>query len=599
MKRIILSAIAVLFLPVLVRADTTGLPVKGTALHLAPQAGTPPASCLPVGQVCVWYDGNTSTWKLRMASGSDAAISTGSGLPSQTGNAGKVLTTDGANPAWASVAYDPAVPVVLKIPHGAQVDHGMYYGPTAGVNIGTQWQYEAALAMEGDGNGYLWSAGYAGAHEMLWGYSGGFPSGNVWNGTAAVTYGGIDGVQADEWHVYSVSGDGSNIWVHVDGVPDGAVAFSSNRVTVGASGGGGHIFVGGSDHSNLAMKVGWIRTYETVDPLNGSGASGCAYRPQWNPAPDYNQGAAYPNFLADYTKPGAFVADVSDGYNGHHHPGQLYVPGDATCTGRAMIDMDIISGWNSCMTKFPLPKWIVDSTAPFQAQSAPTPPAYTGSTPSPPGGAKIFDSFSRADSDYIWTATPSLGSTEAGSLGAKAWSTKFINGTNSEGATNGSSPPAWSDWGIFKGWAVNLDCFSNAGVYGTVAWVMSDAADMTVSVDRHPATGGYDPWGLTGIALRVAADGSTGIAILHDTSSNIYVATWAAGTETIIATLAQPSSTWTNLKATVSGTTVTVYCDGTSIGTATTSVGSTNTGAGLWRHAAGNGFFRYDNFTVQ
>jgi len=65
----------------------------------------------------------------------------------------------------------------------------------------------------------------------------------------------------------------------------------------------------------------------------------------------------------------------------------------------------------------------VDPSAPnFAANAAPSPV----SVPSPPAvrdGALVFDSFSRANSTYLFGSRGGLGSTEGGSAGIKVWQT--------------------------------------------------------------------------------------------------------------------------------------------------------------------------------
>ena len=88
-----------------------------------------------------------------------------------------------------------------------------------------------------------------------------------------------------------------------------------------------------------------------------------------------------------------------------------------------------------------MPAFTVDTSAPTAARtSAPSvPTSATLTPPSTPGSAKIFDSFSRANQTYAFdTITPTLGSTEAGSLGALPWQHNVPASTLTVSATGGT-----------------------------------------------------------------------------------------------------------------------------------------------------------------
>lgn len=84
-------------------ADTTGLPLKGPAIHLLPIPGPSniPAACAVLGQTCIWYDSNAGAYKLRLADGSD--ITPGSGVSLQ---AYTTATLPQPVPACCAEAWD-------------------------------------------------------------------------------------------------------------------------------------------------------------------------------------------------------------------------------------------------------------------------------------------------------------------------------------------------------------------------------------------------------------------------------------------------------------------------------------------------------------
>lgn len=519
-----------------------------------------------------------------------------SGTSGGGGNVIESITRDAKGRVTAlttvpATAYDPSVPVVLSFDGLGHVNHGVYYPPA--VNLGPRCYYEAVLCYLGT-SGYWWSDGYGGAHAMLAGFSGPFASGNVFTGLASTTFGSFDAVAVGEWLHYVVSWDGTEIVVFFDGVPVGMVAFAGPRQSDALINGGGNAFVGGSDHSQPTLRLAHVMAYEADSPLysvSASSAARCAFAPAWSPLVGA-QTAVLPDFLADYTRPGRFIPDSSPkGYQSTFHPGQLFSPHNLTVQTRGRSDIDLLGGYRAPNTAYPVPHFIVDPTAPF-GPNAPTPPAAPGSAPSTPTGAKIFDSFTRPDSNYAWTAAPSLGSTEAGSLGPKAWQSKVAYGTNILGFSS------WSDWGVFKGRAVNLDTPASPGVFYTLAWVASDSADMDVSVDRN-VPGTFDPTGNVGLVARVAADGSSFLYIMS-TSGLIQAGFFDGAFHNIYGGAGPVVSAFTTLRVVLSGTTMSIYLDATlqtTVDIATQAAGQT--GAGLFRDGAADGLARWDNFLIK
>ncbi len=486
---------------------------------------------------------------------------------------------------------------VLVCRDGGHVDHGPYY--SAGNQPGTAAWYEAVLAISDTNGGYWWSDGYGGAHAMLAGFSGLFASGNVWSGSTATSWGSFDPVAVGEWHHYAVGWDGAYVTHFTDGVPDGIVAFSGPRTTQSLPA-GGNAFVCGSDHSTLNCRLAWIRAWEATNFLAhpNPAAARSAFRPQWSPTSYATVSFAAPSFLADYTTPSVAIVDLSPGFNGRRHPGSLWNPLNPLNQARGTSGVQITPGAVGPAGYQPIPYWVYDSTAPRRG-SAPSPPVFVGVISPAPPGAKIFDSFSRADSDYAFTYAPSLGSTESGSLGPVVWHTRLFGSSNIFGKTT------WSDWGVFRGRAVNLDTLSNPSIGGHVAWVQSDSPDMDVRVDRQGASS-YDLWQQTGLVFRVSTDGSTFKYLFFraQTTRSVGCGHWN-GSSFSACDGAPPDMApfpldFTTLRVVASGTTVRVYTDGNLIGVLEGQVTfQSQTGAGLFKYSnPGNGLHRWDNFTL-
>jgi hypothetical protein len=229
---------------------------------------------------------------------------------------------------------------VLFLPGGTEqthINHGFFWPAVQGYDLGDgflwdAWVRPAAMA----GNGYLISDGYGGSHSLLWGFTGvpGSVSGNVWNGSALVSFGGNYTVAGGEWVHLALLWPRANQYVYsfVNGVCDGQAAFAGPRVTP-APGGPGVLYVGGSDHLNLAMSLAALRGYDRGLPLPSTSTFGLAFHPDRRFGVDDSRsnaiGSRQPDFLADYTVPGVTVPD--------HAPagcvsGSNYVPAPGTVT---------------------------------------------------------------------------------------------------------------------------------------------------------------------------------------------------------------------------------------------------------------------------
>lgn len=149
--------------------------------------------------------------------------------------------------------------------------------------------------------GYILSDGYGGAHALLVGFLAGSGAltvtGNVWDGVQRTSFHGGT-CQQDVWCEVAVRWDGARVTIEVDGQTTAMVPFVGPRISPGPSGGGGHVFVGGSDHLNFAGQIAWIRGWE--DRADPSGPPSLAY---------------------DFRTPSDPIRDDSAGYRGRQHDG--------------------------------------------------------------------------------------------------------------------------------------------------------------------------------------------------------------------------------------------------------------------------------------
>jgi hypothetical protein len=435
--------------------------------------------------------------------------------------------------------------------------------------------YWELWAMPGDGAGarYMISDGYGGAHALLFGF--GFfgkaePGryqlfGDLWDGQSLTFFDSDQGPAPGEWGHFAVGWDGRHVVTYFDGVPVGRVDWSGPRRSPGPGGGGGHLFVGGSDHNNFVGRIAQVRGYEDANPRERGGPSSVfsSFRPQTVFDVDGNM-------LSWYFRPSIPVADLSRGFQGSPHPGTL--------RGWARGQLEPCF---SC----PLPEFVVDPSAPNFAdpQNPGSPRAPVATPASAPAGALVFDSFSRRNSTYILNGLGGLGSTEAGSSGALAWRT-------------GVAAPAAQPFGILNGLAVAL---ADAAA---VTWVDAGKTDLDVRVARHAGASGS---GLdAGLSFRVVDSRNYFFAYTSEGASPsarvLTVGYYAGGRRTTIASdLSMPAS-WTTLRAVTNASgLVAVYADGARLYETQSTFLSNATGAGLYNSGPGLGLTnRWDNFTV-
>lgn len=468
----------------------------------------------------------------------------------------------------------PDPPYVLEFDGQPKtVDYGDFW--PEGVNLGHFfWEF---WAMPGSNAGatYILSDGYGGAHALLFGvasFNSSEPnryelSGNIFDGVRFDNYFGSDqGPAVGEWAHVAVGWDGQNIITYYNGVPVGKAPFAGPRRTPGPGEGGGRLLIGGSDHSNFDGRIAQVRGYEGTNPREGlPGGVEASFAPQ-------TVFGLEGNLLSYYFRPGDVnVADLSRGYNGVSHGGRAR----GTSAG-------ILFDCGGC----PPPQFVVDPSAPnFAANTAPSPV----SVPSPaavPSGALVFDSFSRANSTYLFGSRGGLGSTEGGSAGTQVWQTN----------QSSASP---QPFGILNSIAVLL---ANDAA---LAWVQTGSATGKVDVRVDSRRGRWGRGIHTGLSFRVVDSNNFFFAYTSDAggapnSQVIKVGYYRNGQRVDLATSAALPGTWTSLRvvSTDAGE-LKVYVDDTLLYSTSTALMATATGAGLYNNSPGLGLVnRWDNFTV-
>jgi len=422
---------------------------------------------------------------------------------------------------------------------------------------------------------YWISEGYGGAHAILAGFGGGpgpfTPTGNIWNGVGSTSFGGAYAAQVGEWLHYIVTWDGATIWVLINGVVVGSVPFTGPRRAQF-----GTLAIGGTDHSNFSGRIAQVRAWEGNVPAASpwysfGGIVDRYFGDSWNGWPD--GAGSYPaQFATSYLNVGDTFPDLSGGYGGRLHPGHSYAG----------------SGVGIDNTAAPHPTRVADLTAPFGNQYS---VARTRTVPSPaatPAGAKIWDSFSRADTipAFLASSGVAIGATEGGTLGVKTWAHPF------------------AQWCVFDGSAI---CLSQQ----QYVHVANDSADMDVRVGRVVSAGQVNLYYGSAVA-RLKADLTSGwrAYTFKDYLGAIRVVLLRPD-GSFAGNYLPVSTTWKYLRLVASGTTFTVYVDDgtlvagrpagwTQLGQVTgETANQTEVGAGLYHDVGIGTAARYTDFEVR
>ncbi|MFN2511538.1 MAG: hypothetical protein ABR568_08855 [Pyrinomonadaceae bacterium] len=235
-----------------------------------------------------------------------------------------------------------------------------------------------------------------------------------------------------------------------------------------------------------------------------------------------------------------------------------------------------------------LPQFVIDPSAPdFAHPNQPGRISAPVDTPAAvPGGALIFDSFSRPNSTYVLNGLGGLGSSEGGSLGPRTWVTNATAGT-------------LQSFGLLNGRAVLL---ANAPA---LAWVNASSSDANfdIRIDRQPRASGIGH--NTGISFRVADSNnyffaySSNVANASETPT-LTVGHCVAGLRTVLASELPLPTIWTTMRVVTTGAgVVRVYADAALVYSTSNSLLSTSGGMGLYNNGPGLGLTnRWDNFRV-
>jgi len=479
----------------------------------------------------------------------------------------------------ATLAPLPQPPYVLDFDgYERTVDYG-YYWPYSSVELGHFFWEFWAMPGANAGATYLLSDGYGGAHALLFGfgfYGASEPGryqlfGDTFDGVLDIShitfFGSDQGPAVGEWGHFAVGWDGQNIITYLNGVPVGKAAFAGPRHTPGAAGGGGKLLIGGSDHNNLVGRIAQVRGYEDSNPRESSAGPGrSGVETSFAPQTVFEVGGS---LLSYYFRPAEKVADLSFGYNDSTHVG---IP-------RGTRD-GVLYDCGSC----PPPQFVIDPSAPGFASGTPPSPVNNPSPAPVPAGARVFDSFGRGNSTYLFGANGGLGLTEGGAAGQPAWIT----------SQNSSQQ---KPFGILNGVAVLL------GNDACLSWVPtgSTTGNLEVRIDRRPGT-----WGSgisTGLGFRVVNNQNYFFVYANGGSSEhqaLTIGYYLDGQRTTLATgLAMPS-TWTTLRViTKSSGSVDIYANSALIYSTNSLILATATGAGVYNDRQGSGLVnRWDNFVV-
>ena len=456
------------------------------------------------------------------------------------------------------------------VTHGWMWPHG--YSERPGGYGACFW--EALVKPSGTFTGYVISDGYGGAHAVLFGMNGGPTvgyniTGNQYTGATTASYTGLDSSAENQWTLIGLAFDGAKIRTFRDGLCDGEVA-ANNRTNLGISSGCGLMFVGGSDHSHfkgrVARIVGWD---DDLAPF----VSRRAYRPQrrtplWTDAENGGLPPQAPvQFLADYSHVSAsgFVPDLSAGCRGQLHPGYA---------ARESSALAILPGiWGGAAPEYQPPTPVYDSTLALYLGD--TDPGIidmgeVSRTPrATPSGAIVWDSFQRANRTFFNGATTTLGTTEGGSLGPLTYTY----------ATHGSSISASGTFGILNGRGV---CVQAAG--RPFALVNAGTDNVTVEGVR---TSNIASGMQIVLAWRANPSGTTFAGwVAHFQNGGyrfirVQYITGGTVTQDFFVDVQALADSWTRLTITHTGTTITIRCDGATVGTLTgRSEGAGNTRIG-------------------
>lgn len=442
---------------------------------------------------------------------------------------------------------------------------------------GMRWEWWAMGEPWASG-GYFFADGYGGGHAYLDGGINGnimFDQGKPTE--TIVSFSAGDGpppgifsvidtrIQHDGYGTYSIVQRQNGVPVSRTPIPAGL-----QRTVAGA--GSGTLFAFGSDHSNAVGCLAQVRAWDTTDATDVSPLQ--AYVPQRRFS-SFGPGGEPVDFLVDFVQPvlGPY-ADLSGGYDsGGSQPRRSPHVG-IPAAGNDYADAYWIP---PTPTQYlPTIRWV--KNAPFGPGYDPDDPALQlalrrgCAAHAPPAGAKLFDSFCRADQEFAHTDVPDLGSVEYSSAGAPPrWRSGFPSGysptlpTPASRLDDGGLQRA--SVGIYNRSPVPLDAWA------TATWVPSGSGDGAVEVERRPHVGtasdgsaglvfrALDEYHLWALLYYRATDGAGNVV-----STALYLWRWdGPGYGTVVAGYDveySPHAAFTRMRIEFEGPRITGYLDG-------------------------------------
>jgi hypothetical protein len=429
---------------------------------------------------------------------------------------------------------------------GTQVG-GLQFGFARNVSHGKFWYQDSSYtlcnwqawvkATNPSADGYFISDGHGGMHNVLLGVITNTThaqfTGNFYDGTGIISMAGVDNIPLNQWVHIQFIYDGTYIKCLLNGVTTFLQPFTGVRKTI-SGGSDGTLYIGGSDHSNFPGIVKQIKGLE-----GSTGGVGFQDYSVYKYLNQYYPDGSKASFLSDYSVKGTrLFTDQGAGFAARSHDGVFSNATQSPVWGQ--------------------PEWVEGDVT-----QDTTAPALT----SVPGGALVYDGFSRRNKLYMWFEAGGLDSTEGGSLGKLKWNT-----TSGLGNSAGT--------GVLYGRATMYAEQCN------FAWVNTASQNADIRVTRPNQ---YFP---TGLFTRYDGDNFYRIVA---SNTQIDFEFREAGVTTYPASFTGITGGWTVLRVVVSGTTMSVYCDATLVGTKT--IVSNPAGVGHGLGSAGTASY-YDNFTI-
>lgn len=500
------------------------------------------------------------------------------------------MTVSLGPPATAQVVTpdmgSPGLPVVCTAGAGQNVQFRSFWAQS-GHALGTGFRWEwVALSPSWQSGHYVWADGYGGGHAYL---DSGVNGNIMFNQGQASEQ--IVSFHADDAPPNSIFSDidtrlqhdaygAVSIVQRQNGVPTGRtfVPAGLQRTVAGAGSGNADLF--GSDHSEAmpGTCVAAVRAWDTVDASDVNPTQ--AYVPQrvFNGTGPAGEPV---DFQVDFVQAtlGPY-ADLSGGYDsGGAQPRRIQhvgVPGYGNGTD-GFNDPNVPPAY--------LPSVQYVHNAPFDATynerdaNLQTALARGCAKHAPPAGAKLFDSFCRADQEFYHTTTPDLGSVEYSGISTNLprWHSGYPSGNVAQVPVPAAPAPGGTPDGGAQRAAVGIYARSpvNLDVWPAIVWAPSNSSDGSAQLTRRPHVGTSSD-GSAGLSFRVAS-ACRGWAFFFQNvqagdgrtiDKHFYLWHWAAcgyGELVAMGDLPAPLEAFTQLSVEASGSTITGRADGNAV----------------------------------